>query len=154
MPEENRVQTEAAISGSQRMRLKQILNSVIDQLTDQLTQVEQTISQGLPDLAVGLTSARNMRELEAILKQLRLPQPDSGKKPVREALISAAAMSWRDERSWAQAREQALEKGVANLLQAAWLGSALKRQAVLTEGLMAARELMDSGEGNESEEHH
>ena len=63
-------------------------------------------------------------------------------------------MSWREERSWAQAREQALEKAVSNLLQAAWLGTALKRQAVLTEGLMAARGLVDNGEGSVNEEYY
>ena len=153
MSEENPLRLEAGISGGQRLRLKQLLNDVIDQLTDQLTQIEQNISQGLPDLAVGLSSARNMRELEAILRELSSPQANYPKGLAKEALTSAAAMSWREERSWAQAREQALEKGVANLLQAAWLGTALKRQALLTDGLTAAKKLVDNGEGGVSEEY-
>lgn len=154
MLEEQQLRVEAGISGSQRLQLKQILNDIIDQLTDQLTQIEQTISQGLPDLASGLSSAKSIRELEATLKELLLPQANYHKQLAQEALTAAAAVSWREERSWAQAREQALEKGVANLLQAAWLGTALKRQAVLTEGLMIAKGLVDSGEGNVSEEYH
>jgi hypothetical protein len=154
MSEENQLQLEAGISGSQRLCLKQLLNSIIDQLTDQLTQVEQTINQGLPDLAVSLSSAKNMRELDAVLKELSSSQANCRKRLAKETLTLAAAMSWREERSWAQAREQALEKGVANLLQAAWLGTALKRQAVLTEGLMAAKEMVDSGEDSVSEEYY
>jgi len=53
---------------------KQILNDIIDQLSDQLTQIEQTLTQGMPDLAVGLSSARNMRELEAVLRELLVRQ--------------------------------------------------------------------------------
>ena len=153
MSQDNQLQLEAGISGSQRLRLKQMLNSIIDQLTDQLTQVEQTISEGLPDLVVGLSNAKSMRELKTILRELLSPQANYRKQLAKEALTSAAAMSWREERSWAQAREQALEKGVADLLQAAWLGTALKRQAVLTDGLMAAKELVDSGEGSVGEEY-
>ncbi|MFY9188050.1 MAG: hypothetical protein WAO22_02200 [bacterium] len=150
MTQENPVPP-AALSGGQRLRLKQILNDIIDQLSDQLTQIEQTLTQGMPDLAVGLSSARNMRELEAVLRELLVRQGGERKDVLQEALTAATAMSWQEERSWAQARERALEQGVASLLQAAWLGTALKRQALLTEGLMAAKVLVDSGEGKVSE---
>jgi len=43
---------------------------------------------------------------------------------------------------------------VANLLQAAWLGTALKRQAVLTEGLTVVKGLLDHKEDGVSEEDH
>ncbi len=142
------------LSGSQRLHLKQMLSEIVDQLVDQQTQIEQTISQGLPDLAVGLSSAGKMRELETMLRELSSSQGNYRKELAKEALTSAAAMSWREERSWAQAREQALEKGVANLLQAAWLGTALKRQAVLTEGLTVVKGLLDHKEDGVSEEDH
>jgi hypothetical protein len=151
---ENKPRLEAGINAGQRLRLKQLLNDIIDQLTDQLTQIEQSISQGLPDLAVGLSSARNMRELEVMLRELSSPQANYRKELATEALTSAADMSWREERSWAQAREQALEKGVSNLLQAAWLGTALRQQSKLTEGLVAAKRLVDNREGGVSEEYH
>ncbi|MGI6129740.1 MAG: hypothetical protein ACOYEO_06580 [bacterium] len=154
MEKDKPLQIKAGISGGQRLHLKQLLSEAIDQLTDQLIQIEQSISQGLPELAAGLSSARNMRELESLLKELTTPQANYPQEFATEALTSAAAMSWREERSWAQAREQALEKGVANLLQAAWLGTALKRQTMLTEGLIAAKRMVDNRKDIVSEGYH
>ena len=139
----------AAAKGGQRLYLKQKLNDIIDELSDQLTQMELNISQGIPDLAVGLSSAGSMRQLEMVLKEL-LIQWNAGKEDmVEDALASSVAMSWREERSWAQARERVLEQAIANLLQAVWMGTVLKRQASLTEGLVGAKNLVQGrGEDN------
>ena len=148
------VAIEAGISGAQRLRLKQLLNDAVNQLSDQLTQIEQNIAQCLPDLGAGLTNARNMRELESLLKELVSAETVFEYTLGIEAIGSAAKMSWQEERSFAQAREQALHKSVANLLQATWLGTMLKKQSLLTEGLIATKVAMGNREGCKGEKYH
>ncbi|NMA54924.1 MAG: hypothetical protein GX952_03195 [Firmicutes bacterium] len=141
--------TVAGVSGGQRLYLKQMLNDVIDQLNKQLTGIEQTIALAIPGLAEGLNSTANMRELETVLSELL--QCDDREQVLADTLASASALSWQEERAWAQARERVLEQAVANLLQAVWLGTALKRQAVLTEGLTCAQRMISARRGKTSE---
>ncbi|HKM40180.1 MAG TPA: hypothetical protein VJ036_07975 [bacterium] len=141
------------VNGGRCLRLQQTLVDIIDVVNDQLTQIEQKISQSIPDLAVGLSSAGQMRKLQSTLEQLLSMSIEEETAVISDSLNQALARSWQEERAWAQARERALEQATTNLLQAAWLGTALKRQSLLTEGLAGAKGLMGNKGGGGDEEH-
>ncbi|BCV25422.1 MAG TPA: hypothetical protein GXX50_11155 [Firmicutes bacterium] len=149
MPEKDSA-PQAPVLGGERLRLKQFLAALLSQVEDQATGVEQNLSQLLPEVKEGITEAQNQAQLEVLLSELVRAGP-AGESPAQleAALTAALELAWREERSRAQAREKALEHCIAELVHAARLGTGLKRQAQLTEGLAAARERV-SGKGGEA----
>ncbi|HHY92622.1 MAG TPA: hypothetical protein GX511_04695 [Firmicutes bacterium] len=142
MPENDPAHS-AQILGGERLRLKQFLAALLSQVEDQATDVEQNLNQLLPEVKEGLTGAQDLAQLEEILRELvRAGVARQSPAQLEAALTAALELAWRGERSQAQAREKALERCIAELVQAARLGTALGRQALLTEGLAAARDVV------------